>query len=357
MERCVQLKSMEKPSAHICILADDLTSAADGAGPFVVRGIDGAVGRGVVPRQRTELVAVNLATRSVNQVIAAERMARFATELRDVPVLFKTIDSTLRGHVGAEIEAAFRGSGRRRLVLAAAFPDAGRTARAGIQLVDGVPVDRSSYAKDPVHPAQTARLADLVPPTARDVLILDAVTQSDLNAQVARIANPESCLWVGSPGLAQALAKRFGAGISPQLPSMRAKLLVVIGTANPKSRTQGALLLGRDAVTVISAPEERQSDASGLMRQVAHHAAATLETSCFGGLIATGGGTMEATLDCLEITEFNLLGEIEPGFPVGSTLFSGGPLLLGLKAGGFGDRETLLRAADLLMTNVKELQK
>uniref|UniRef100_UPI0013D72562 four-carbon acid sugar kinase family protein n=1 Tax=Klebsiella aerogenes TaxID=548 RepID=UPI0013D72562 len=68
--------------------------------------------------------------------------------------------------------------------------------------VHGQPVDRSDYGRDPVHPARTARIADLIAAslgrpailgTVADVAtkslvtILDADSQTALNATVAAI--------------------------------------------------------------------------------------------------------------------------------------------------------------------------
>jgi D-threonate/D-erythronate kinase len=110
----------------IGILADDLTSAADGAGPFVDRGLRAVIGRGCLPKEGATIVAVDSGSRSVAATQAAERAAELAAQLASRDVLYKTVDSTLRGHVTAELEAAFKASGRKMLVFAPAFPAAGR---------------------------------------------------------------------------------------------------------------------------------------------------------------------------------------------------------------------------------------
>ncbi|WP_328587055.1 nucleotide-binding domain containing protein, partial [Pseudomonas syringae group genomosp. 3] len=65
----------------------------------------------------------------------------------------------------------------------------------------------------------------------------------------------------------------------------------------------------------------------------------------FGALIATGGDTMEAVLDLLNVREFEVLQELEPGFPLSRAKLGGGrTLLLAMKAGGFGSDDSLERA-------------
>lgn len=53
---------------------------------------------------------------------------------------------------------------------------------------------------------------------------------------------------------------------------------------------------------------------------------------------------MEAILDGLDISAFEILQELEPGFPLGRAFLNGRELLLAMKAGGFGDDNTLRRA-------------
>lgn len=196
-------------SYTIGILADDLTSAADGAAPFVQRGLRAVVGRRRLPLSNATILAADSGSRSLQASQAAERASKLAAQLASRDVLYKTVDSTLRGHVRAEIEAAFTASGRKMLVFAPAFPGAGRTTVSGVQLVDGIPVAETGYGRDPVHPARHSRLVELVPTSIGNVVILDAATQDQLDAKIAALPDPESILWVGSPGMALALAKRL----------------------------------------------------------------------------------------------------------------------------------------------------
>ena len=338
-------------SVQIAILADDLTSAADGAGPFISSGLTAAVGRQMVPVGQAQVLAVDVASRSMDAVAAGLQTAAAAAQFSSADVLYKTVDSTLRGHVRTEIAAALRGSGRQRLVFAPAFPEMRRTTVGGVQLTDGVPVDRSSYGRDPVHPARTAMLTDLVPPEARHAILLDAQTQEDLDQQVAEIGRPEEILWAGSPGLARALVKRFAPETRPQAISARCegKLLVVVGSANELSHRQADAVRGRDDVTVLRAPLGRSHNAAKVLAALTGNAAFALGDGTFGALLATGGDTMNAILDRLGVRQFQLLGEIEPGFPIGLAQLAARSLLLGLKAGGFGSEDTLLRAADWLI--------
>lgn len=329
------------------ILADDLTSAADGAAPFVERGLRAFVGRGRLPTEEGAVVAVDSGSRSVTASQAAELVAKLAAQLASRDVVYKTVDSTLRGHVTAELEAAFKASGRKMLVFAPAFPAAGRTTVRGVQLVDGVPVAETVYGRDPVHPARHSRLVDFVPPDFSNVVILDAATQDDLDTQISALPEPESILWVGSPGMAAALAKRLApvAAASEAIVAARGDILITIGSANPLSHHQADQVASEAGVTLLRAPAERADKPAFVLRDIAQDAVGRLRGKRFDVVIATGGDTMEAILNGLDIQAFEILRELEPGFPMGRAVFGGGcELLIAMKAGGFGDGDTLRRA-------------
>src|SRR5438132_7519002 len=118
---------------RVGILADDLTSAADGAAPFVARGASAWIGRKCMPRGNGSIVAVDSGSRSLPAHAASGVVASHTAALSASTILYKTVDSTLRGHVTAELEASFGASGRKMLVFAPAFPAAGRTTVDGVQ--------------------------------------------------------------------------------------------------------------------------------------------------------------------------------------------------------------------------------
>jgi uncharacterized protein YgbK (DUF1537 family) len=338
----------------IGILADDLSSAADGAGPFVERGLRAVVGRGRLPTTEAAIVAVDSGSRSGSATQAAERVSELAEQLASRDVLYKTVDSTLRGHVTAELEAAFKASGRKMLVFAPAFPAAGRTTISGVQLVNGVPVAATVYGRDPVHPARHSRLVDFVPASVRNVVILDAATQDDLDTQIAALPEPESILWVGSPGMAVALAKRLApvGAASDAIVAARGDILIAIGSANPLSHRQADQVAAEAGVTLLRAPAQRADDPVFVLRGIAQDAAGRLRDKRFDVVIATGGDTLEAILDRLDIRAFEILQEFEPGFPLGRGFLGDGcELLVAMKAGGFGDDDTLRRAIAQLRQN------
>lgn len=385
---------------HIGIIADDLTSAADGGAPFAQAGHRVAVGFGhdALPVGDVDVLALDLDSRRGRPGGAAARVGRAVGVLGSVPVLFLTMDSTLRGHIGVQVAAALQASGRRIAVVAPAFPAGGRATLGGVQTVDGVPVHRTRFGQDLGHPVRQSRVARLfdglglgpaveLASTAthggalpagmqRDtrVIVADAATDADLDALVMGVRGHGSVLWVGSPGLAQALARAHPGTREPRNQPIATRPLLVVGSLHPGSRAQvAAFIKARHARTVQFGPidgiwragPDDAEDGPSTVPLIVHSpcavsddpaaVAATLgrvaqqlaRDGAVDGLIATGGDTALAAARALGAAGVNLWGEVEPGIPVG-TLIGPHPLPVITKAGGFGGDGTLVRLWDAL---------
>ncbi|WP_373414724.1 four-carbon acid sugar kinase family protein [Ensifer aridi] len=378
---------------HIGVVADDLTSAADGAIAFLERGYVPRICRGRSLDTHASLVSIDTGSRTLCETDAAHVTRQAVTTLADRPFLYKTIDSALRGHIRVEIAAAFQASGRPRLVIAPAFPAAGRTTIDGIQLLHGEPVAQTAYSRDPVHSAHTSRIEDLIEPGLgriakisahigdgeigkaigdAPVVIVDACEQAMLNRRIAEIQKHGPVLWVGSPGMAEALAtvveRRTGQDtFTPEATPHR--VLVLVGSANHVSHSQCETLAATGAsaamratdldeaasVVCIRTPHIRTSDPAKALATLVDEAEIALSRSRYDAIVATGGETMHALLERLSIHAFDLIRELEPGFPLGcARLVDGRMMLLAMKAGGFGSATTLRNAADTIRRIGKE---
>ncbi|MGD9479207.1 four-carbon acid sugar kinase family protein [Shinella sp. G-2] len=373
---------------RVGIVADDLTSAADGAGAFLKSGYQPRVCRSKQETGSAQVTAIDTGSRLMIEVDAVRATAQAIASLAGCRHLYKTIDSTLRGHVRAEIAAAFQASGRARLVVAPAFPAAGRTTIDGVQRLHGEPVAQTAYGHDPVHPARTSRIADLIAPdlgrpamvpvSATDddigkhiagasVIVVDAYSQILLNRRIAEIAKHGPALWVGSPGMAEALAAVVGRSPDRQTftpPNTPRRVLVLVGSANHVSHAQCEALAAAGAsvadraegiattasIACLPAPRTRTADPSKVLSALVDEAEVALSRQWYDAIIATGGETMSALMDRLSIHTFTLTHELEPGFPLGCTrLANGRTMLLAMKAGGFGSVMTLCNAANAIL--------
>jgi uncharacterized protein YgbK (DUF1537 family) len=407
------------------ILADDLTGAADSAVAFAKRGIDACVtwGDGVIAGSSPPaVIAYNSATRELTAAAAiATQRAVLGKLLCAGTTLFKKIDSTLRGQPAAEIRVLCDFLRERRGnafgIVAPAYPALGRTTRESKIYVDGMRLeDTEVWSRDHTYPnadvlqllnsvglnaapvslaqvrghasSLVARLRDIA--DARALAVCDALADEDLEciAAASRVLNIE-CFYVGSGGLAQALARSCDApkperDLTQAFP--RAGTLIVVGSlarasraaARELSSTPGVKYVALSAEALIQEYlDEGPERPERLVAQIIDvleagddvlieivfaakpHADSTLQLTRrlssliapvamrAGAIVATGGETAAAVLKGMNASGIRLIDEIEPGICLGFSVGARGVPVV-TKAGAFGDEGTLVRVANYL---------
>ncbi len=281
----------------LLILADDLSGAADCGVAFTQAGLDTIVALGNVAGDvPCDVLSIDANTRCLLKELATDKIASLVRKYarrRDL-LLFKKIDSTLRGHVGAELAAmldAYRtlhsDAGRSIAVLAPAFPSIGRTTVNGLQLVHGDPLHEHEIwqlqglahrphlaemlqkaglttALLPLEIIRSSELLDAMSFSAHhvDVLVCDAETDADLEAIAhASMKLGQKIIWVGSAGLAFHLPR--ATGLRPastarqrELLPLSGPLLFVIGSMARRSYEQMRVLTSSAATLHITVPPD-----------------------------------------------------------------------------------------------------
>jgi uncharacterized protein YgbK (DUF1537 family) len=388
----------------IAVIADDLTGAADTGVQLVHAGYRTAVffRATEVLADDLDAVAFDTDSRTMPAGFAAKRVLEVAHLAREARIVYKKLDSTLRGNVAAELAAALGGARRGRVVVAPAFPAAGRITVGGIQSVHGVPVDETEMANDPHTPVREAHvpslladafssvgalgagdLADLerVRRTLEDYecVVADADRDADLEALVRAVPDPDRILWAGSAGLALALGSVYpgpsAGAVGVQRVPVRPVLVVVgslsgvareqvrrlveeygevgvpVGGGEPNA-VQKAVETAREALAggtcaVVHSPEDRVASSESVLGSLAEVAWRLSEEGLFEGLVLTGGATAVGVARRLGDCGIRLEGEVETGVPRG-TMIGPRPYPVVTKAGGFGELDTLVGAVEAL---------
>ena len=150
------------------VLADDLTGAMDtgiqaarnGHRVSVLLNSDHA--RCVM--SSCDTVVLDTESRNIGKQEAYERVRR-AVELlstHDTEIVYKKIDSTCRGNIGAEIDALLDARVADMIVLAPALPHKLRVTVEGIHYVSGERLEDTEIARDPLYPVFYSRISDIV---------------------------------------------------------------------------------------------------------------------------------------------------------------------------------------------------
>jgi uncharacterized protein YgbK (DUF1537 family) len=271
---------------EMVIIADDLSGAADCGIVCTQAGLDTLVVLG--DRADTPVAAVlsiDADTRGRSQAAAvAETVSLTRRYGGPGRLLFKKLDSTLRGHVGAELAAMLRTrreTGPAFIVMAPAFPATGRFTVDGMQLLHGTPLQHTEIwqreamlhrahipemlQRAGLHTAHIAlatvrgaALAQAIAAAAgsHDAVVCDAASEADLQA-IATAAMPlgRGTIWAGSAGLARYLPQAAGlARVADRVgvPAADGPILFVVGSVSAISREQVSRLQMEAGVELAS---------------------------------------------------------------------------------------------------------
>src|SRR5262249_45897444 len=242
---------------QVMLIADDLTGACDAGAQFAGRGPVPVFVAPSSPGSEWNIAVVDTESRSLSPEEASGRIRAAVKQLGGRlagRVLFKKIDSTLRGPVTAELEALLDASGRRAALLCPAFPGQHRTVLDGVLLVNGAPVHESPIGKDPAFFGSTSNLVEIIGRGAKrhvrrmalgrvrgdhdalaralcdardEIFVADASTDDDLDRLAESTRPARDLVLVGSAGLARAVAAAHGqAAATARMPDGRAWLIV-----------------------------------------------------------------------------------------------------------------------------------
>jgi len=255
----------------VLVIADDFTGANDAGSGLAQAGarVHVLFGNAVpLPDDAADVLVISTDSRAVSASQATERVAQvvqhFAAQLQQ-GWLFKKIDSTLRGNVGAETSAALRASGKTLALVAPAVPRLGRTTREGKVWVNQRLLTDTEFASDPKTPILSACILDqmqidgteidlatlrsdrldAVLAAARGIVVVDAENEADLARLITAAAQlTEKPLLVGAAGLSDALGAALS--VRPSRP-----VLAVVGSMSSSAQQQIATLRNQRAVEIV----------------------------------------------------------------------------------------------------------
>jgi D-threonate/D-erythronate kinase len=318
------------PPDNLRIIADDLSGAAECAAALAAarRAPAPLVLAGDLPASGSW--AVDTDSRATDAAAAAKIMAGVvANAAAGGSCLFKKIDSTLRGHVSAELSAVLAIPGLfEAAILCPALPEQGRTLQHGVLHVHGVMErDRAGNAVDlrrilqetgasPVlidsgmvaQPRQLAWVLSAAVASGARVIAVDAVNDAALQrlARALLLLAPMRLLPVGSAGLAKALAAEILGGsvrahpagsTSPEDGVADGPVVAVIGSFSAVSAKQVHELSKDPAIEVIALPSDVWLSATGSRELPAmiSKAEAVLEQGRGVALAVDGAPALEST--------------------------------------------------------------
>lgn len=342
------------------IVADDLTGSADSALPFWRAGSRVCVVFNPAEAwpENPGVLSICTHSRALSEAEAGRVVSAISLRLPKRARIFKKIDSTLRGWIGAESRALLAALPGRTPVFAPAYPSKGRTLGCDrVYRVHGTPLAATEFAPEVTGMGADSQVDGFVRQhfgsLAPAVQVVPAESLEELAAAVEAIAEP--VLWIGSPGLGIALAGPRSLPTAPSPVPERlppAPIIVAAGSRRTVTQQQVRAL---EAAVVPRGAERLQllritepafdparalalADALGAQAAAAAHVASAVHPRV--GLILTGGDIAAAACKHLGIGSAEIVGEVEDGLPV----LRAGRYVFVTKAGGFGNEVSLVRA-------------
>ncbi len=260
--------------SSIVVIADDLTGA-NATGVLLSRkGFQAAtylnLDEAAQEKKSFDAISISTNSRGMASQEAYETVANTVKYFshNGVRLFSKRIDTTLRGNVGAEIDAVLDSlTGDEVAVVVASFPSSGRISVGGYLLVNGIPLEKTDVANDPKTPVHTSCIIDLVQSQTKyqvgyiplksvlaaeadlkkailaekekgkRIIIIDATTDDEINAIASVLAKTELSVVAVDPGpftahLAKALLGREHAAVPGK------KAFFAVGSVTQQTKRQ-----------------------------------------------------------------------------------------------------------------------
>ncbi|MEE8322961.1 MAG: four-carbon acid sugar kinase family protein [Candidatus Bathyarchaeia archaeon] len=232
---------------RVGIIADDYTGAADTGVQFSKKRLKTSIVRDLKriekTAERVDVLVFDTESRGDPKEVAYKKVALAAEEFKKtgVEIIYKKIDSTLRGNLGVELDAAIDTLNVSAVILCPAYPKNGRITVGGFHLNNQSLIEDTEVANDPESPVRQSHIPTLIQNQSEkkvslidiasvslgmervkrevvrqlkegnQIIVVDAISQRDLKTIAQTIASLDQPVLVcGSGGLAEELPDAFG---------------------------------------------------------------------------------------------------------------------------------------------------
>lgn len=225
------------------VIADDFTGAAELAGISLRYGLSVAVYLNSDIDADADVVIISTDSRSMQKAAAVYCTADAveAVEKYKPSLLYKKIDSVLRGYVIDEVKVQMELTEKSKVLILPANPSLNRTISNGEYFIDGKKITTTGFVNDPEFPVSSASVTDMVKDETvqvakhsdwmplEGIIIGEAETETDVDAWA--VAIDESWMLVGAGDFYNALLQKQYELKEKGVCSLQSPLLYVCGTA------------------------------------------------------------------------------------------------------------------------------
>jgi len=248
------------------LIADDLTGAMD-TGVFLSKiypKVSVLFEKDFIGEEanQNDAVIIDTESRNLEPDIAHTILNEYLEQIEQLnsDIIYKKVDSTLRGNIGPELEAVLARGNFDLALIAPALPANGRTTKSGFHYIDGKLLTESDLASDPFSPIKSAYIPDIIKEKAKiDAAVIEL---SEIRKGKKRILEIINGIYTSGCQAAVADAENYddlsliAAALSNSrmkiLPCGSAGLFSKIFEDSPQIGADGANILNDKPVIVIS---------------------------------------------------------------------------------------------------------
>lgn len=148
----------------MAVITDDLTGASEIGGIALAKGYRTVIETQTVTKSDADVLVIATNMRALDAESAARKSSLLTRQILalEPDLIFKKVDSVLRGNIGPELEAQMKAEKKSRALLIPANPSRQRTIANGIYYVDSTPVAESGFAQTHDFASTTSQVVDIL---------------------------------------------------------------------------------------------------------------------------------------------------------------------------------------------------
>lgn len=272
----------------LAVIADDLTGANDTALQFAKRNIKSSVEINFMKMEDVEdkeVIVVDTDSRDLDKELSYKKVKDICEKIfkYDIKCIYKKIDSTLRGNLGAEIKAVDDVFNPDIVIIAPAYPANQRVTIGGYHLLEGKPIELTEIANAPKTPVKKSYLPSILKEQVnKDIAVIDfkiirqgvdftskkiskfvdqgkrwivcdIIEEENFITLMDAVKEYKNILWVGSAGLAEYLPYFYKWKGNKELSMKKRKgaVLVCAGSVSHITQNQVRTLINQRKINLV----------------------------------------------------------------------------------------------------------
>lgn len=272
----------------LAVIADDLTGANDTALQFAKRNIKSSVEINFMKMEDVEdkeVIVVDTDSRDLDKELSYKKVKDICEKISkyDIKCIYKKIDSTLRGNLGAEIKAVDDVFNPDIVIIAPAYPANQRITIGGYHLLEGKPIELTEIANAPKTPVKKSYLPSILTEQVNEKIaildfkllrqrtdiiskkiveflqekkrwiVCDIIEEENFITLMDAVSSYKNILWVGSAGLAEYLPYyyRWSGEKVLSMDKRKGAILVCAGSVSHITQNQVQTLLNQENIHLV----------------------------------------------------------------------------------------------------------